>query len=280
MSGPTDIILAHKAKPLADSISTNSDLSSAISSDSCASGGSQNIHNLGTSISEVLEQTKGIISRLQRLSIAIKKASKRDRSNKIANFEPKEQDDIQWRNELREHAVWLLDHFFPQSDRGLRSRLLAGIVLRQKRLLYFKNKWKQGRSQLSLPRELPPVTAPIPSIHDPVEIRVAQEISPSHSPRRSNQSAITRTQNTASAFDEKMFKPEAAPSRQPALSVRSMRQDKDLDWPAVPKRPKKDIECECPYCFDILEDEEFSDIMAWRSVNEHLALPLTSNRNI
>lgn len=219
-------------------------------------------------IVEVVDQVQGIISRLHQLSRAIRKASQQDRALKIAKFEVKNLNDIELCADLKQHVTWLLDHYYPQSDPELRVRLLNGILLRQKQFFYLKSRHKEIRTySFPLPNISEAVVAAVPTVAPtPQSVTSRQERTEPHTPRSIAEKSIAQTQNTVSAFDEKLFTPDAAPSRQPAMSVRSTRQDKDLDWPAPPMRQKGIMETECPYCFDILAEDEISDIKLWRFV--------------
>jgi hypothetical protein len=240
-----------------ESTSTKSDSSSALSSDSEVPDGATRFRNLDSGISELLGEIHGIITRLQRLSTAIKKASKQDRANKVAKFEPKDKKDIEQCKELRQHAAWYLEHLFPSSEDALRNRLIAAIMLRRKRFLYLKDRRERGRIQLPpLSPEPPSASRPVSGLPGLDHINLIQKKEGVlESANRSNKSAMAKTQNTVSAFDENQFKPDAPPSRQPAVSVRSRRQDEILDWPAVPRQSNNSVEHECPYCYDFLEDE-------------------------
>lgn len=219
-------------------------------------------------IVEVVDQVQGIISRLHQLSRAIRNASQQDRALKIAKFEVKNPNDIELCADLKEHVTWLLDHYYPQSDPELRVRLLSGILLRQKQFLYRKSRRKEIRTHsFPLSNVSEAVVAAVPTVAPkPQSVTSRQERTEPQAPRSNAEKSIAQTQNTVSVFDEKLFTPDAAPLRQPAMSVRSTRQDKDLDWPAPPMRQKGTIETECPYCFDILAEDEISDIKLWRFV--------------
>jgi hypothetical protein len=88
----------------------------------------------------MLKAVRGIISRLQRLSIAIRRALRVGRATKIAEFQITNQSDFDLCADLTEYSIKVIEENSPKSDEGLRKRLLAAILLRQKRFIYYKSR--------------------------------------------------------------------------------------------------------------------------------------------
>lgn len=192
--------------------------------------------------------------------MAIRKASKQDRNSKILKFNPTTKEDIEVYTNLRQHATWLMELKYEGINPELRSHLLEAVLLRQKRFLYRKSQGAVPKPKLA--------RAPSPAPGN-IALRSTPHVPNSQARKSTNDKSVAHTQktaNTASAFDERAFKPKAPPSKGSAMSVTSLRQDKELEWPAPPRKSNPEIECECPYCFDFLTDDEIVDTKAWRFV--------------
>lgn len=215
-------------------------------------------------ILEVLKEVNSIISSLQRLSMAIRYASKQARDVKIARHELKDQEDIDMQDELETHATWKIGFKFPNADKAICKNLVAGILLRQKRFLYLKSKRTEFVPQVfEISPELPPASSTEgPQVPVSVSaLRVTRDAKTTLGVARS----ITTSRNTANAFDEKIHDIEAIdmPKRL-VQSVRSVMQDDALDWPPPPRLTPGSMEIECPYCFDFLTETEISSPKLWK----------------
>jgi hypothetical protein len=243
------------------------------SSDSCPYEPLENVGNLPTRTLEILQAVESLISSLQRLSMAIRRASKQARSGKIARFELRSQADLTLRADLEVHASWLMELRYPNADERVRMHLCAAILVRQKRFLYRKSR----RAKIQAPNfaagtQISAETASISMTPASVSSPQNQRPLPQQVTKSEAGKSIATSQNTAAAFDEKKFDIDAMQPKKPAMSVRSLRQDKNLDWPPPPRFPPGIFEIECPYCFDFLTKNELSSLDVWKYGAAHVPL--------
>ena len=201
--------------------------------------------------------------------MAIRHGSKQARSEKIARFELQSLVDLGLRADLKAHASWIMKLRYPNADESVCKHLCAAILERQKRFLYRQSRRAQilapnfaGGTQISeimKPAETAPISMTPASVSSPQSWRPnPQQVTKSEAGK-----SIATSQNTAAAFDEKEFDIDAMQPKKSAMSVRSVRQDKTLNWPPPPRFPPGIFEIECPYCFDFLTKNELSKLDAW-----------------
>jgi hypothetical protein len=240
--------------------------SSSSSTESRTSEQSEDEHRVQSTVMDILDEVTAIISRLQRVSTAIRKALRRRRNEKILNSELEDPGHIALYKHLEDRTTWILSNWFPQSDENTRQKLLAAILLRQKRFLYMKS------------RRAKPSILEVSSMNPPQAINTSipnQPTQPKQGLPKSDlvivapepeaeqvESRTAPTMATGTTFNEKLF---SMDDPRPARSVRSQNQDKVLDWPLPPKIPPGSSEYECPYCFDLLTKDELAGEL-WRFV--------------
>jgi hypothetical protein len=259
---------------MAPSVSESASTSS-LSSDSREATGPKTRPGFPPKALEVLQEVHNIIGSLQRLSMAIRHASKQARADKIAKFELQNKENVDMQDQLRESMSGMIKRTLPKVEEDLRSHLIAAVLLRQKRFLYSKEV-KQNRLESAFPivpefsedsnafSEAPKDSDSPPRMHFPPAVSEPQSHTTYDLKSDAGRSVAT-SQNTAAAFDEKLHDINAiVPRKESAQSEGSMDQDKSLKWPSPPKLQSGQVDIECPYCFDILSEDELKKKKTWQ----------------
>jgi hypothetical protein len=214
---------------------------------------------------EILEAVKSTITRLQRISVQIKRYSKQGRDEKVAKFNITDPDDLELHHDLAQYATWVIRYRYPSLDERLQTLLLDALLFRQKRFLYRRARTRAQK------------TLRFGTLHGSQE----HDVQNSRYEYRKSTTAASRvtSQLTATTFNEKAFKRETTPSRRTASSAfRSIVQDGHMDWPPPPKpQTPGSFQCTCPYCFELISDNEMQDKTAWRLVER--VTPLNYKRH-
>ncbi|KAI9682813.1 MAG: hypothetical protein M1822_006303 [Bathelium mastoideum] len=222
---------------------------------------------------EALLAVHDIISQLQRLSTAIKRASAREYNMQAA----RERDTKDGVDEGADDELVLKNivlHRYPDADPELQEVLATAMSFRQRRFRVWKSRHDKRLRAQKRERE----------VKEPVPLQVSQvsasqiEPRPGMAPPRSiSQQSLTTPSTTKSApesaaptFSSEFFKPpqSTASSVRSSETTLSVVGETRIHWPSLPRPRASDVGTQpanqCPYCFDELEVDEVRDKRKWR----------------
>lgn len=216
---------------------------------------------------EALEAVHGIVSHLQRLSVAIRRASAREYSMKWA----RERDTKDGIDEGADDELCLkniVKHRYPEADVEMQDRLGSAMSFRLRRFRFKKRRHdRQVQEQMRRREARRP-----PQIQQPysrpagsqVEARPTTTSTPATTSFEPSPASLRyhQPESAAPTFSSELFDPpkstvSSVRSSETTLSVVG---DLRVHWPPLPK----DSRNQCPYCFDELEIEEVRDKRKWR----------------
>jgi hypothetical protein len=207
---------------------------------------------------------KEIVDRLLRLSLLIRKAATPNRNRRIEEFVKDNEDYYALSDAFKRCNIRRLEDRYPMIDEQTLKFLVASIAWRWKRFMYLQSRKKQA---ISSPRkELPPRFLVEPMLPLPKTVNQSQPFLPqdkAHPPKLSKSELLT--EHTATTFQQEISKSETNSTRPSMIPTVSVVQEKDFHLPPRPKGPI------CPYCFDVLLEEELNEDVCWRLVVFHLA---------
>jgi hypothetical protein len=212
---------------------------------------------------------KEIVDRLQRLSLAIRRAAAPNRHRRIEEFINDHEGYSTLSDAFERSIMRRLEDRYPgmAAVDGKALRFLgASIAWRRKRFLYLQSRKEQPG--IKPQKELPPPVSVQPAMLLPDSV-LQQLYLPQNKAEIIHQPGIPKTEllseHTATTFDQEISKSETHSTRAPTIPTISVVQEKDFDRPPRPKGPG------CPYCFDLLLDEELNEEVYWRFVIRYLA---------
>ncbi|KAI9660902.1 MAG: hypothetical protein M1821_009229 [Bathelium mastoideum] len=222
---------------------------------------------------EALLAVHNIISQLQRLSTAIKRASAREYNMQAA----RERDTKDGVDEGADDELVLKNivlHRYPNADPELQEVLATAMSFRQRRFRVWKSRHDRRLRAQKRKREA----------KEPAPLQVSQvsasqiEPRPGTAPPRSvSQQSLTTPSTTKSVpesaaptFSSEFFKPpqSTASSVRSSETTLSVVGETRIHWPSLPRPRASDVGTQpanqCPYCFDELEVDEMRDKRKWR----------------
>jgi hypothetical protein len=199
--------------------------------------------------------------------MTIRHVSKQGRDEIIARRPLENEENLELQTELGEHVSFLIGWKYPTADEKICTNLCAGVLFRQKRFLYRKERERGGSVIQQAPGLVALAGNPLVSVATALAPEVSSHMEPvlfQHAEVISKpEKSVATSKNTADVFDEKLLDSVIKPKKTPP-SVRSLRQDGEIEWPRAPKCPPGKTEVECPYCFDFLTKEELANDGTWR----------------
>ena len=217
---------------------------------------------------EILHGVEGSLDRLERLSIMIRQSSKNSESRKVTEFE-KEYDD----SEFVLLLSVILNHWFPNTDKGLSECIKKSILYRRYRILYER----KHQSRIHEERE-PERTMPLESVAETSPLEVRPDTTPEYTvslskhpgaPRRLLQADVTDISKSGrSTLNRDIFQAKRDEPSPPAseASGSSAAWAGDIDYPEPPK-PKLGMSyVECQICLKRYEKTKFNRKRSWRYI--------------
>lgn len=217
--------------------------------------------NLDAQRHEELQAVSDAIGRLQRISLAIRRAGSKTTLSRAAAFVIHDTigENVEFDVDFKAYVETVLDHRIRQARQSLREQLASVISLRRRRFLYSREHQRklQHRTEEWKSTSTPEkrnITAPVPGA--PPEGSSTPARNPNHESQRS--------ETNASAFDRKHFVFE------PTSTVASSKMSfspvalANPDIPAAPKVDPGSYEHECPYCCWLLPAKVFNSDRRWR----------------
>ncbi|KAL4874980.1 hypothetical protein BJY04DRAFT_233135 [Aspergillus karnatakaensis] len=208
-------------------------------------------------ILKITEIISGTVTRLFRLSNAVRKSAKANRARKIERYRDDE-DANRAIEELRLYTKCYIEFRFPQAPEALRSALVEANALRLRRLCYQRS--HRRRIDISIQRpetmpaavHLPKLIASTPAVRF-MSSAPSKPMSPNKTPAPPPApvtNATTARQTAVAAFYAK--------STTEVPQAKSVLVNNKLSFPPVPLTPQ------CPYCGVIVEFKKSAKSLLWQ----------------
>ena len=202
----------------------------------------------------------GTITRLLRLSNAIRKSASAARNQRIATYAQNNEVDEEVA-ELAKFTECYVAFRYPEANATLRTRLVEANCLRRRRLLYQTSHRKRLAGEQ--PKPMTPATIVDPEISTSMLSQNLEErpksISNQSARLKLPQSSMPpRSETRASTAIESRLQSIYAKSSLDRPRAQSVIQNSRLSFPPVPTSD------DCPYCGAIIEYREEKDAVRWR----------------
>lgn len=228
--------------------------------DDDASYSDSDVDQAEENISKITDTIGGTVTRLFRLSNAVRKSAKVNRARKIEGY----RDDEEANNaiaELRLYTECYIRFRFPMAPDSLRSALVEANALRLRRLYYQRSHRRRIGLSVQDPQTIPTVVQPPKIKESPAAVRFASSVlpkpstinktsGPSGTPPVPVTNATTARQTAAGALYAK--------STAEVPRARSALVNNKLSFPPMPPTH------ECPYCGVVIEFKSSAKSMLWQ----------------
>lgn len=226
---------------------------------------------------KITETIGGTLTRLFRLSNAVRKSAKANRARKIERYRDDE-DANKAIDELRLYTKCYIEFRFPEAPEALRSALVEANALRLRRLYYQRSHRRRIGLSIQSPEtapavvQLPKLTGSEPAVRFaasalPKPATPKEMSAPSPAPATN---ATTARQTAVAAFYAK--------STTEVPRAKSVLVNNKLSFPSIPPTQQ------CPYCGVIVEVNNTSSLLLWQyadhSCRFHMWLICTRNHVI
>ncbi|KAJ5414210.1 hypothetical protein N7509_000837 [Penicillium cosmopolitanum] len=211
-------------------------------------------------ISKITETIGGTLTRLFRLSNAVRKSAKANRARKIERYTDDEEANTAI-DDLRLYTKCYIDFRFPEAPEALRSALVEANAMRLRRLYYQRSHRRRIDLSIQIPEttpavvQLPKLTGSIPAVRfapstlpKPTRTNEMQIPAPSPAPATN---ATTARQTAVAAFYAK--------STTDVPRAKSVLVNNNLSFPPIPSTQQ------CPYCGVILEFKNTTRSLLWQN---------------
>jgi hypothetical protein len=209
------------------------------------------------------------ITRLHRLTVAIRKPALVTQNSKAAKYQEFDENgrDIFEMFE-KDVALFLVKFHFPDAQEYLHRRLSKTMTFRRRRFQYRK----RHQIKLSGPKYVVPKrqflsAGPVSHLHasQPLNLVLSNEIDGAVRERAADKPRSELSATTASRFEETKFRPDGPSTRASSIVSGTGSQKHKLDIPPAPKIPEGASEFFCPHCSLVLPATEAKD-RRWRYV--------------
>lgn len=218
-------------------------------------------------VREIIYGVDGALTRLERLSVTIRQASKGGLSRKVETYAKKHDN-----GEFDRRIGIILSWLFKELDSGLAEQLRKSIVYRCYRLLYQRrhqqrvqsNRQSQSASATN-PIETKSTTNPSPADSGkPQPSKRPPQLEPKDS-RRSGPESVVDSKSGRSTLEEG-FDLRTSQSSPPASEVSgsSAAWTGEIDYPAAPRANPEVVYTQCPICYERYDATKFLGQRAWR----------------
>jgi hypothetical protein len=225
--------------------------------DDDASDSESDVDPAEENVSKITETIGGTLTRLFRLSNAVRKSAKANRARKIERYRDDEEANKAI-DELRLYTKCYIEFRFPEAPEALRSSLVEANALRLRRLYYQRS--HRRRLDLSIQRpettpavvQLPRMTGSAPAVRFapsglPKPATTDKMQAPSPAPATN---ATTARQTAVAAFYAK--------STTEVPRAKSVLVNNKLSFPPIPPTQQ------CPYCGVIVEFKNTARSLLWQ----------------
>jgi hypothetical protein len=203
-----------------------------------------------------LTEIMDIISRLYRLSAAIRKPISLSEDTRVAKYIEKTKDSLDF-EDFQCYVKWQIGSWHHDTTVQLIDRLSDTVVLRRKKLLYrerHQQKLNEGTKDWFMLRN------PESVYHESQKPLKAdrigsQDVGPVQRPAARMQKSVAFSATKASSIDSKAVRTYTKSVAPSGVTQSAMDRLEKLDVPAPPK-PQSGQEAKCPYCSKFLKKEE------------------------
>ena len=224
--------------------------------DDDASDSDSDVDQAEENISKITDTIGGTVTRLFRLSNAVRKSAKANRARKIERY----RDDEEANNaiaELRLYTECYIRFRFPMAPDSLRSALVEANALRLRRLYYQRSHRRRIDLSVQNPQTTPTVVR-LPKIKESAPtVRFASSVLPkpatinkTSGPAGPVTNATTARQTAVGALYAK--------STTEVPRAKSVLVNNKLSFPSIP------LKHECPYCGVVIEFKSTAKLMLWQ----------------
>lgn len=223
---------------------------------------------------ETLQSIDEVITRLHRLSIAIRRSAGHRRNIRAAKYVERSETGANLSEEFDQYSEWIIRHKYPQAKPEVSQRMSATIAIRRRRLLYQRKHQKKLALVPSKVLEQIPVSTNIDKSYPHLSDPVGRLLVPKGLAIRTNpEPPLTWT--SASTIDANRSLNLVTRSEVSDLRSRSIVQNSKLDFPSPPHITIGNKEFECPYCCLVLPAREATDKVRWKLVYVLVASPFS-----
>lgn len=208
-------------------------------------------------ISKITETIGGTLTRLFRLSNAVRKSAKANRARKMERYKD-DQEANKAIDELRLYTKCYIEFRFPEAPEALRSALIEANALRLRRLYYQRSHRRRIDMAILNPAtarpvaQLPKVTASVPTVRiapSALPTPLTTNKTPAHVPAPVTNATTARQTAVAALY---------AKSTTEVPRAKSVLVNNKLSFPPIPPTQQ------CPYCGVIVEFKNKSRTLLWQ----------------
>ncbi|RSL47884.1 hypothetical protein CEP53_009746 [Fusarium sp. AF-6] len=225
-------------------------------SDYDTSGSESDIDPAEENILKVTETIGGTITRLFRLSNAVRRSAKANRARKIESYNDKDANKAI--DELRLYTRCYVEFRFPEAPEPLRSALVEANAWRLRRLYY--QRFHRRRIDMSL--QSPPTTLPVAQLPKMASSAPAVRFAPSPLPKPETNNAHVRSPapvTNATTARQTAVEALYAKSTTEVPGAKSVLVNNKLSFPPIPPNGQ------CTYCGVIIEFKKTARSLMWQA---------------
>jgi hypothetical protein len=213
-----------------------------------------------------LDALNGVLDRLQRLAVAIRRASANDITSRVDRYARKSDDDDRFFERL---SLLIIHGLFPDINEPLAKQLVYTICFRRLRLLYqrrHQQKLETRRRTHDKPEQVTGVSRQNDLVYriQSERLQSLPQVHPGVSP--ASWDGLSRTDH--STLDPTKFQGDIPETRSVASGttfISSIAQDHN--YPPPPKPKELADSCSCPWCFEELKVSKLASPGWWRYVH-------------
>ncbi|RSM02765.1 hypothetical protein CDV31_010804 [Fusarium ambrosium] len=253
---PIDVRPPHITSRKRQRISVQGSSELARRSDYDTSDSESDVDPVEENILKVTETIGGTITRLFRLSNAVRRSAKANRARKIESYNDKDANKAI--DELRLYTRCYIEFRFPEAPEALRSALVEANAWRLRRLYYQRS----HRRRIDMSIQSPPTTLPVAQLPKMTSSAPAVRFAPSPLPKpETNNAHVHSPTPVTNATTARQTAVEAlyAKSTTEVPRAKSVLVNNKLSFPPIPPNGQ------CTYCGVIIEFKKTARSLLWQA---------------
>ncbi|RSM05288.1 hypothetical protein CEP52_006340 [Fusarium oligoseptatum] len=257
---PIDVRPPHITSRKRQRISVQGSSEVARRSDYDTSDSESDVDPVEENILKVTETIGGTITRLFRLSNAVRRSAKANRARKIESYNDKDANKAI--DELRLYTRCYIEFRFPEAPEALRSALVEANAWRLRRLYYQRS----HRRRIDMSIQSPPTTLPVAQLPKMTSSAPAVRFAPSPLPKpETNNAHVHSPTPVTNATTARQTAVEAlyAKSTTEVPRAKSVLVNNKLSFPPIPPNGQ------CTYCGVIIEFKKTARSLLWHRGGQH-----------
>lgn len=231
--------------------------SEATTNDDYSSDSDSNIDPEEGNLLKITETIGGTITRLFRLSNAVRKSAKANRARKIEKYTDDEEANKAI-EELRLYTKCYIEFRYPEAPEALRSALIEANALRLRRLYYQHSHRRRVDLSVQAPRPSPALVILPKVVESTPTVRFAESPLPKPATASKVQTPSPSPATNASTARQTAVAALYAKSETEIPRAKSVLVNNKLSFPPIPSTPQ------CPYCGVIIEFKTVSKSLLWQ----------------